>query len=194
MGKNMETNEAWVARDTSIIAPCQHLSYFPMVVDHIDHDMIYDVEGNAYIDFLASASSLNLGSNHPKVTEAVKEQLEQYSQYAIVYTYGKPSIEYAEKLASVYPGGIPVKVAFGNCGSDANDAAVKFCRAYTKRTKIITFINGYHGSTYGSMSMSMVTTKMRAKMGPTLPDIFCFPFYDETIEDARCERVVSKSF
>ena len=42
---NNETNMAWVARDESIIAPCQHLSYFPMVIDHVDHDMIYDVEG-----------------------------------------------------------------------------------------------------------------------------------------------------
>lgn len=183
-----EKNEAWVERDVSVIAPCQHLSYFPVVVDHVDHDTIYDVEGNSYIDFLSSASSLNLGSNHPEITEAVKEQLDKYSQYTIAYTYGRPSIEYAERLASVYPGNIPVKVAFGNCGSDANDAAVKFSRAFTKRTKIITFINGYHGSTYGSMSMSMVTTKMRAKMGPTLPDIYCFPFYDETIGDARCER------
>lgn len=183
-----ETNQSWVERDTNIIAPCQHLSYFPMTIDHIEQDIIYDVEGNAYIDFLSSASSLNLGSCNTIITDAVKEQLEKYSQYSIVYTYGKPSIEYAERLASVYPGKIPVKVAYGNCGSDSNDAAVKFSRAFTKRTKIITFINGYHGSTYGSMSMSMVTTKMRAKMGPTLPDIYCFPFYDETIADDICER------
>ena len=188
MGNNVEKNDAWVERDVKIIAPCHHLSYFPMVVDHIDHDVIYDVEGNSYIDFLSSASSLNLGSNNPLVTKAVKEQLDKYSQYTIVYAYGKPSIEYAERLAFVYPGNVPVKVAFGNCGSDANDAAVKFSRAYTGRTKIITFINGYHGSTYGSMSMSMVTTKMRAKMGPTLPDIYCFPFYDESVGDAKCER------
>ena len=98
---NNETNMAWVARDESIIAPCQHLSYFPMVIDHVDHDMIYDVEGNSYIDFLSSASSLNLGSCNPIITNAVKEQLDKYSQYTIVYAYGKPAIEYAERLASV---------------------------------------------------------------------------------------------
>ncbi|MBQ2924947.1 MAG: aspartate aminotransferase family protein, partial [Anaerotignum sp.] len=62
---NKETNLAWVGRDESVIAPCQHLSYFPMTIDHIEHDMIYDVEGNSYIDFLSSASSLNLGSCNP---------------------------------------------------------------------------------------------------------------------------------
>ena len=73
---NKENNLAWVGRDESVIAPCQHLSYFPMTIDHIDHDMIYDVEGNSYIDFLSSASSLNLGSCHPVVMDAVKKQLE----------------------------------------------------------------------------------------------------------------------
>ena len=74
---NKETNLAWVNRDESVIAPCQHLSYFPMTIDHIDHDMIYDVEGNSYIDFLSSASSLNLGSCNPLITNAVKEQLDK---------------------------------------------------------------------------------------------------------------------
>lgn len=83
---------------------------------------------------------------------------------------------------------MPAKIVFGNCGSDANDAAVKFARAYTGRSKIITFINAYHGSTYGSISMSMVTTRMRAKMGPMLPDIYCFPFYDVSYDDETCEK------
>ena len=65
---------------------------------------------------------------------------------------------------------------------------MKFARAYTGRSKIITFINAYHGSTYGSISMSMVTTRMRAKMGPMLPDIYCFPFYDVSYDDETCEK------
>ena len=188
MALNTEKCSALVERDKKVIAPCQHLSYYPMVIKKIDGDIIYDEDDNQYIDFLSSASSLNLGSCHPVVTDAVKKQLDNYSQYTIVYTYGKASIEYAERLTSVYPGKVPAKVVFGNCGSDANDAAVKFSRAYTGRSKIITFIDAYHGSTYGSISMSMVTTRMRAKMGPMLPDIYCFPFYDNSIDDETCEK------
>lgn len=188
MGLNTEKCNAWVERDKKVMAPTQHLSYYPMAIQKIDQDVIYDEDGNQFIDFLSSASSLNLGSCNPVVTKAVKEQLDQYSQYTIAYTYGKPSIEYAERLTSVYPGKVPAKIVFGNCGSDANDAAVKFARAYTGRSKIITFINAYHGSTFGSISMSMVTTRMRAKMGPMLPDIYCFPYYDASYDDETCEK------
>ena len=164
MALNTEKCNAWVERDKKVFAPTQHLSYYPMVIKKVDQDVIYDEDDNQYIDFLSSASSLNLGSCNPIITAAVKEQLDNYSQYTIAYTYGRKSIEYAERLTSVYPGGVPAKIVFGNCGSDANDAAVKFARAYTGRSKIITFINAYHGSTYGSISMSMVTTRMRAKI------------------------------
>lgn len=185
---NTEMCNVLVERDRRVIAPSQHLSYFPLAVAKVDQDIVYDEDGNQFIDFLTSASSLNLGSCHPLITEAVKKQLDLYSQYTIAYTYNKASVEYAEKLTSVYPGKVPAKIVFGNCGSDANDAAVKFARAYTGRSKIITFINAYHGSTYGSISMSMVTTRMRAKMGPFLPDIYCFPFYDESYADDVCEK------
>lgn len=185
---NTEKCNALVERDRKVIAPTQHLSYFPLAVAKVDQDIVYDEDGNQFIDFLTSASSLNLGSCHPIVSEAVKKQLDLYSQYTIAYTYNRASIEYAERLTSVYPGNVPAKIVFGNCGSDANDAAVKFARAYTGRSKIITFINAYHGSTFGSISMSMVTTRMRAKMGPFLPDIYCFPFYDESYDDDICEK------
>lgn len=101
-------------------------------------------------------------------------------------------ISYAEKLTSVYPGGVKAKIAFGNCGSDGNDAAVKFARAYTGRTKIITFINGYHGNTYGSCSMTTCTTRMHAKMGPFLPEIYHFPFYGEDVPDEIVEKEATK--
>lgn len=131
----------WVARDEKVISPCSHLSYFPLVVDSASGDIITDADGNQFIDFLTSASSLNLGSRHPVVIKAIEKQLEKCTQYTAAYTYNIPMIEYAERLTSVYPGGIEAKVCFGNCGSDGNDAAVKFARAYTGRSKIITFEN-----------------------------------------------------
>ena len=188
MALNTTKCNEWVARDKKVIAPTQHLSYFPLVVERAKDDMIYDEDGNGFIDFLSSASSLNLGSCNDVVTEALKKQLEKFTQYAIAYTYGRTSIEYAERLTSIYPGGGDVKVVFGNCGSDANDAAVKFARAYTGRTKIITFINGYHGNTFGASSMTTVTTRMRKGMGPFLPDIYCFPFFGNDVPDEECEK------
>lgn len=183
-----ELCRALVDRDRRVIAPCQHLSYFPLAISHAAGSTITDLDGNQFIDFLSSASSLNLGSSHPAVTQAIQLQLQDFTQYTQVYCYSQKTIEYAERLASVYPGGIRAKVCFGNCGSDSNDAAVKFARAYTGRQKIIVFLNGYHGSTYGSSTMTTCTTKMKEKMGPFLPEIYAFPFFGIDQPDEVVER------
>ena len=179
---------AIVERDKAVIAPCSRLAYFPLVIEKASGAVITDVDGNEYIDFLSSASSLNMGSNNPVVTDAIKAQQDHFSQFAIAYTYNERTVEYAERLTSVFPGGVKAKIAFGNCGSDGNDAAVKFARAYTGRQKIIVFINGYHGNTYGSSTMTTCSTKMHEKMGPFLPEIYAFPFFGNDVPDDVCER------
>lgn len=185
---NTDRCKAIVERDRRVIAPCQHLSYFPLVVEKCEGAVITDADGNEYIDFLSSASSLNLGGAHPVVNAAITEQLQRCAQYTIAYSYSEQNVALAERLVSAYPDGITAKVAFGNCGSDANDAAVKFARAYTGRTKIIVFQNGYHGSTYGSATMSTCSEKIHDRMGPFLPDIYVFPFFGTDVDDAACER------
>ncbi len=185
---DMTKSSAVVARDQKVIAPCQRLAYYPLVIESGSGAVLKDADGKEYIDFLSSASSLNLGSSHPVVTEAIRSQLDRFSQFAIAYTYNERTVEYAERLVSVYPGGVKAKIAFGNCGSDGNDAAVKFARAYTGRQKIIVFINGYHGNTYGSSSMTTCSTKMHEKMGPFLPEIYAFPFFGNDTPDEVCEK------
>ena len=177
-----------VVRDKKVIAPCQHLSYFPLAVRGANGSIITDEDGNEFIDFLSSASSLNLGSSHPIVSQAIRNQLDKFAQYTPAYTYNDMTVSYAERLVSIYPGKVEAKIAFGNCGSDANDAAVKFARAYTGRQKIIVFVNGYHGSTYGSATMTTCSINMHEKMGPFLPEIYAFPFYGTDIDDATCEK------
>ena len=185
---NTQKCTEWIERDKKVLAPSQCLSYFPLVVAGGKGSIIYDEDGNEFIDFLSSASSLNLGSCNEQITQAIENQLKKCTQYTAVYTYNAPMIAYAEKLVDTFPGKTAAKILFGNCGSDANDAAVKFSRAYTGRTKIITFINGYHGNTYGASSMTTVTTRMRKKMGPFLPEIYHFPFFGEDVPDDVCER------
>lgn len=180
--------EALYARDKKVIAPCQHLSYYPLGIAKHEGAVITDLDGNEYIDFLSSASSLNLGGSHPVITKAIEEQLKKFSQYTFAYSYNEQTVDYAERLVSVFPGGVKAKIAFGNCGSDGNDCAVKFARAFTGRQKIIVFINGYHGNTYGSSTMTTCSTKMHEKMGPFLPEIYAFPFYGTDVPDEVVEK------
>ena len=50
-------SEAWINRDKKVIAPCQHLSYYPLTVQKVEGEIIYDQDNNRFIDFLSSASS-----------------------------------------------------------------------------------------------------------------------------------------
>ena len=70
---NNTKSAAIVARDKEVIAPCQRLSYYPLVIEKASGAVLTDVDGNEYIDFLSSASSLNMGSNNPVVTQAIKD-------------------------------------------------------------------------------------------------------------------------
>ena len=54
---NTEKCTSWVERDKKVMAPTQHLSYFPLVVESGKGSIIRDLDGNAYIDFLSTASS-----------------------------------------------------------------------------------------------------------------------------------------
>ena len=185
-----DTNKCMKAflEDQKYASKCSHLSYYPLVIDKVQGSIITDIDGNEFIDFLSSASSLNMGSTFPPVVEAMKEQIDRFSQYTPAYTYNRTTTAYAKKLASVFPGGVKAKVCFGNCGSDANDAAIKFARAYTGRPKIFVFLNGYHGSTYGSASLTTCSINMRDRMGPFLPEVYAFPYFGSDLSNAFVEE------
>ena len=115
------------------------------------------------------------------MTKAIKEQLERFSQYILCYVQNKEAGEYARLLTSVYPGGIKARVAYTNSGSDRVFSGSD--RVFTGRQKIIHFINSYHGTTYGAISVSGHTIDMRNKMGPFLPEVYPFRFYGNNVSD-----------
>jgi 4-aminobutyrate aminotransferase len=92
--------------------------------------------------------------------------------------YHEPLVQLANRLAEITPGDFKKRVAFGLSGSDANDGMIKLARAYTGRSKIISFIQAYHGSTYGAISLSALSLNMRRKIGPLVPDIYHIPYPD----------------
>lgn len=162
-------------RDAQAIASGQHILYFPIVVDAVEGDTIVDIDGNRYIDFLSSASSLNMGGMNPQIRQAVGRQMEKCTQYCTCYTLNRPMVDYAERLTSIYPGGIPAKVFFTLSGSDAADIAYCFAKAYTKRNHFISFRNSFHGNTYASSNLS----DMEGEELPLLSNIHRFHYFHE---------------
>lgn len=90
----------------------------------------------------------------------------------------------------ITPGQFDKKVIYGFTGSDAIDTAIKLSRSYTGRSKIVSFVGAYHGSTYGAISISAIDLNMKRKIGPLLPDVYHLPYpnlrdkpYNETEEE-----------
>ncbi len=141
-----------IERDEKTIPEAVAIKYFPMAVDKAEGALVWDADGNRYIDFLTSAAVYNIGHSHPAVVEAVKAQVQKLQNYTTVYFYNDRPVKLAEMLTASMPGDSPKKAAFGFGGSDAVDSAIKAARAFTGRKWILSFKDSYHGMTYGSLS------------------------------------------
>lgn len=168
-----------IVEDERYFANSGRIKYYPLVIDHGYGATLIDVDGKSYIDLLASASSQNVGHAPKPVVEAIKNQTEKFIHYTPAYMYHEPLVRLSKKLCDIAPGNYEKRVTFGLSGSDANDGIIKFARAYTGRPYIISFTNAYHGSTFGSLSMSSISLNMRKHYGPLLNGFYHIPFPDK---------------
>ena len=160
------SNQEILDQEQQHYAKAARIKYFDIVIKSGKGAILTDKDDHQYIDLLSSASATNTGHCHPHVVEAIKQQAEQLIQYTPAYFANGPEAKLTPRLAKLAPINGPVKVAYGNSGSDANDAIIKFARAYTGRQYIVSFTGAYHGSTYGSISTSGVSLNMTRKIGP----------------------------
>ncbi|WP_297064388.1 leucine/methionine racemase [Thermococcus sp.] len=156
------------------ISRASHVTYTPIVPYKARNALVWDVDGREYIDFLSDAAVQNVGHNNPRVVEAVKRTTDRLLHFTFIYGFPVEPYLLAKKLAEIAPIESP-KVAFGLSGSDANDGAIKFARAYTGRRAIIGYLRSYYGSTYGAMSVTGLDFEVRSKVGQ-LSDIHFIPY------------------
>ena len=78
--------QEYVERDRACMGPTARIPYYDLVVDHARGALLYDVEGNEYIDLLAAATSANVGHSHPAVVEAICGQAQKVIQCSPAYS------------------------------------------------------------------------------------------------------------
>ncbi|PQJ78263.1 aspartate aminotransferase family protein [Polaribacter porphyrae] len=145
-------------------------SPYPLAIEisHADGTYIYDTAGKKYLDFVAGVSANSLGHNHPKVSKAIKNQVDRYSH---VMVYGEfiqqPQVELCKLLATTLPKELS-SVYLTNSGTEATEGALKLAKRVTKRAEIIAAKNSYHGNTMGAMSVSGAEQQNRA-FRPLIP-------------------------
>ncbi len=134
---------------------------FPVEFVRGEGPRLWDVEGNEYLDFLCGISVTNLGHCHPRVVEAVREQVGRLMHVSNLF-YTEPAMRLAERLSASSLGG---KVYFCNSGAEANEAAIKLARKARPGGDVVVVYGAFHGRTYGALS----ATPQEAKQAPFAP-------------------------
>jgi len=140
---------------------------------------ITDVNGKAYLDFVAGVSSCTLGHSNPIIINAVKEQLDKYTHVMVYGEYVQsPQYKLAQLLAKNLPESLGCTY-FTNSGAEAIEGAMKLAKRATGRPEIISCQNAYHGSTQGALSI-MGNEEHKAKYRPLLPNCNQIIYNDES--------------
>jgi len=146
---------------------------FPLIAERAEGCLIYDIDGNEYLDCLAGIAVNALGHSHPAILKAINDQVTKYIHVSN-YFYQKPQIDLAEKLINL--SGMD-KVFFCNSGTEATDGAMKLARKWGHdkgKIDIIGFSGGFHGRTYGALSV-MDKPNYKLNMGPFLDNTMVLP-------------------
>lgn len=143
---------------------------FLIEIERAEGIYLYDKNGKAYIDMISGVSVSNVGHGHPKIKQAIHDQVEKYMHTMVYGEFVQDSVnQFVEKLTSLLPEQLNCMYPV-NSGTEANEAAIKLVKRVTKRTEIVSFRGSYHGSTHGSMSISGNETKKIAYR-PLLSDV-----------------------
>ena len=151
---------------------------------------LYDVDDNEYIDLISGISVSNVGHRHPKVIEAIKDQLDKYT-YLMVY--GKfiqePQVDLAKRITNLLPSQLD-NVYFVNSGTEATEGALKLAKRFTGRYELISCHKAYHGSTHGALSI-LGDDEMKKGYRPLLPDCKLIHFNNHTDLDLITEKTAA---
>lgn len=139
----------------------------PPVVTKAEGIYFWDEKGNKYMDFCSQVVNSNIGHKHPKVTQAIKDQADEFCFVAPSFA-NEARGKLAKKIVEITPSRI-TKCFFTNGGADANENAVKIARAFTGRQKVIARYRSYHGSTYGAIALS--GDPRRPPVEPAIPGV-----------------------
>jgi diaminobutyrate-2-oxoglutarate transaminase len=139
---------------------------------------VYDPEGNAYLDFLSGAGSLNYGHNHPYLKQKLLDYVavDGITHSLDLHTEAKGQFLTALSRFVLEPRGLEYRVMFpGPTGTNAVEAALKIARKVTGRETVISFTNGFHGVSLGALALTG-NQHHRGAAGVSLPGTFRAPY------------------
>lgn len=151
---------------------------FPVTFERAHGSLLFDTDGNRYLDFLAGAGSLNYGHNNRVCREALIDYIESGGITHGLDMHTKAKARFLETFEQLIlkPRDMDYVMQFtGPTGANSVEAAIKLARKITGRTNVIAFTNGFHGCTLGALALTG-NQHHRGGAGVALSDVTRMPF------------------
>jgi 4-aminobutyrate aminotransferase/(S)-3-amino-2-methylpropionate transaminase len=179
--------ELWAEREALVSRASA--AYTRLVIDRARNATLWDVDGKAYVDFAAGIGTLNVGHCHPRVVEAVRDQVGRLTHTSLHVAAYEGYMQVCRQLIDRVPGEGPKKAVLFNSGSEAIENAVKFARTYTGRRAVVAFDGGFHGRTLLCLALDGRYKPLRQGFGPPPAEVyharFPYPYRPPRGLDAR---------
>jgi len=159
-------DEVMVQREAAALMPTYRRQ--PVAFVRGEGAWLFDADGRRYVDCMAGISMNNVGHCHPAVVQAIAHQASCLINVSNLY-YTEPMVALAEWIRDHSLGG---RVYFCNSGAEANEAALKLARKHggPERTEVVALVDGFHGRTYGALSLTGQPGKQEA-FRPLVPGV-----------------------
>jgi len=174
MAETKNKNQAYLQMDDKYVNPVLARSA-RIVAERASGSYIYDMNGDAYLDFACGIAVTSVGHCHPKVVAAVQKQVGELMHTSVV-THNKPYIDLAKKLVEIAPFKSLDSVFLTNSGAEAVEGAVKMARYITGRPCVINFRGSFHGRTIFTTALTTSKLYYREKYEPLPGSIHTVPF------------------
>jgi acetylornithine/LysW-gamma-L-lysine aminotransferase len=148
---------------------------FPVTIERAQGATIWDTDGKEYIDCMGGYGVAIIGHCNKDVIDAITLQMNKL-MVCHMSTYNNSRLEFLSKLKSVAPDNLN-KIFFSNSGAESIEAALKFARKFSQKTGVVSMYGGYHGKTFGSLSVTF-NSKYRKSFSPLLEGVKFVPFGD----------------
>ena len=148
--------------------------------------ILEDVDGNRLIDLGSGIAVTTIGNASPRVVDAVRAQVAEFTHTCFMVTPYEQYVAVAEHLNRLTPGSGEKRTALFNSGAEAVENAVKIARSYTRKTAVVAFDHAYHGRTNLTMALTAKSMPYKSGFGPFAPEIYrapmSYPYRDGLID------------
>jgi 4-aminobutyrate aminotransferase / (S)-3-amino-2-methylpropionate transaminase / 5-aminovalerate transaminase len=148
--------------------------------------IVEDVDGNRFIDLGSGIAVTTIGNSAPRVVDAVRAQVADFTHTCFMVTPYEQYVAVAEHLNRLTPGTGEKRSVLFNSGAEAVENAVKIARSYTRKPAVVAFDHAYHGRTNMTMALTAKSMPYKSGFGPFAPEIYraplSYPFRDGLID------------